>query len=68
MKNLTQEKLPTWAIQIKTVRRSLQESQAEFGLRWGVTKQAVSFWENGIYEPPAAVIVYVFGQIGITRG
>lgn len=49
-------KLPKWAEQIKQKREKLKESQTTFGKRWDVSHAAVSDWERGITDPPAAVI------------
>jgi DNA-binding transcriptional regulator YiaG len=57
----TQDKLPVWAVRIKARRDKLQETQAQFGARWGVGKMAVSKWESGKSEPPADVLVWVLG-------
>lgn len=47
---------PLWAELIKQKRLALKESQTVFGWRWGVTHAAVSYWESGQADPPAAVI------------
>lgn len=46
---------PQWAELIKVKRLELQETQAEFGVRFGVSDAAVSYWESGTYDPPANV-------------
>lgn len=51
--------LPEWAEKIRRVRFDLNETQAEFGARFGVTQQAVAGWENGIFEPGATVMMFV---------
>lgn len=39
--------------QIRNLRRHLRESQAEFGLRFGVSPIAISYWESGRSRPNA---------------
>lgn len=43
------------AKKISVLRRSLGDSQAEFGERFGVTQGSVSRWENGSMPDPAAI-------------
>ena len=62
MTDITQAELPIWAVKIKARRLFLDETQTEFGGRWGVGKMAVSQWESGRSEPPADVLVWVLHQ------
>lgn len=57
IKNPTQK--PQWAKLIKVKRLELEETQAEFGARFGVSDAAVSYWESGTYEPSAEVLMWV---------
>lgn len=50
---------PDWAEKIKQKRKTLGESQAVFARRWNVSQVAVSDWERGVSEPPAAVLWWV---------
>jgi transcriptional regulator with XRE-family HTH domain len=52
----TQE-IPKWVDIIKRLRRDLDETQAQFGERFGVTQSAVAQWEAGTTAPPAAVLL-----------
>lgn len=47
----------TLATKITILRRSLGESQATFGDRFGVTQGSVSRWENGAMPDPSAIAV-----------
>lgn len=42
---------PKWSQLLQRLRDQLGESQTEFGARFGVTKSAVSQWENGQTSP-----------------
>lgn len=55
--------LPEWAEKIRRVRFDLDETQAEFGARFGVTQQAVANWEIGKSEPGATVMMFVLTGI-----
>lgn len=51
---------PRWSTLIKQKRRQFRETQTEFGARFGVSDVAVSYWERGIYDPPADVTWWLF--------
>lgn len=51
-----------WWEKMKRLREAAGESQEEFAARWGASKMAVSYWERGIYEPPAKVLIWVMTQ------
>lgn len=53
---------PKWPELIYKKRKELKESQAEFGKRFDVSQAAVSDWERGISEPPAAVTWWLTEQ------
>lgn len=42
---------PKWSQLLQSLREQLRESQTEFGAHFGVTKSAVSQWENGQTTP-----------------
>lgn len=46
---------PHWATLIRQRRRALKESKAAFGRRFGVSGQAVLYWEMGRTDPPGIV-------------
>ena len=46
---------PKWAEMIYNARKNLGETQAEFGVRFGVTYVAVSLWETGKRDVPGEV-------------
>ena len=58
---------PKWPELIKQKRADLSESQTVFGKRFGVSHAAVSDWERGVSEPPAAVIWWL-AQEGVGDG
>lgn len=60
MQTNTDIALPQWAVMIKELRLRLDESQEQFGARFGVTKMSVSYWESGQADPPSAVLMFVF--------
>ena len=37
----------------------MRESQTVFGERFGVSRQAVYNWEQGVYEPGADVMMWI---------
>jgi transcriptional regulator with XRE-family HTH domain len=59
------KRLPVWCVNIKKLREDKNETQEEFGERFGVTKQAVSSWETATYEPPVRVLVYLMNESGL---
>jgi len=46
---------------IKNTRKSLSETQDEFGRRFGVGGPAVSFWESGRSQAPYRVLEFCLG-------
>lgn len=61
------KKTPRWPTLIKQERRRLKESKAAFGRRFGVTGQAVGYWEDGSNDPPGHVTWWVMQQIEARR-
>lgn len=59
MTRVTTKTKPVWAVKMIMVRKYLSESQETFGKRFGVTKNTVSLWERGRFEPPAAALIWV---------
>lgn len=51
---------PRWHTLIKQERARLKESKAAFGRRFGVTGQAVGYWESGQNTPSADVTWYLY--------
>lgn len=51
--------LPEWAINLKKFRKEQGFSQADFGVKFGVTQQAVAKWESAESEPPVAVLAWI---------
>jgi DNA-binding XRE family transcriptional regulator len=51
-----------WWEKMKRLREAAGQSQEEFGARWGASRMAVSYWERGIYEPSAEVLIWVITQ------
>lgn len=43
--------IPEWSQLIRALREQLGESQEQFGIRFGVTKMTISYWERGEFEP-----------------
>jgi transcriptional regulator with XRE-family HTH domain len=50
---------------MKTIRRAMKWTQAEFASRLGVTRDVVASWENGRVEPPEAVIRLICHEYAI---
>lgn len=63
-KRMGNKTLPLWAVNLKLARKKREETQEEFGKRFGVTQQAVAFWESGTYEPAARVFVWLLVELG----
>jgi DNA-binding transcriptional regulator YiaG len=61
---LTQQikQAPRWHVLIKQQRKRLKETKVDFGKRFGVTGQAVFYWESNINEPPSSVTWYLYQQ------
>jgi len=51
---------------IKTFRRQMKWTQAEFAQCIGVTRNVVASWENGRVEPPEAVIRLICREYAIS--
>lgn len=49
--------LPTWARQIRELRKRLQLSQAEFGKRLRCSSMTISRWERGLQKPPTRSLI-----------
>lgn len=52
-------RLPEWAINLKKFRKQEGFSQNSFGEKFGVTQQAVAYWESGKFEPPVEVLAWM---------
>ena len=51
---------PHWDTLVRQKRRKLRETKAEFGRRFGVTGQAVLYWETGRNSPPNVVTWWLY--------
>lgn len=51
---------PRWHTLIKQHRKRLEESKAAFGRRFGVSGQAVHYWETGKTDPPGDVTWWIY--------
>lgn len=54
--------------EIKCIRKALNLTQYEFGLRLGVARQTVATWEMGIRNPSKAAIILMRSLGGVTVG
>lgn len=52
---------------LRKKRKELGENQETFAARFNVSQAAVSDWERGISEPPAAVILWLLEGAGDGR-
>lgn len=49
--------LPEWAIVVKRFRNLQGLTQQDFAIQYGVSQASVSYWESGMNEPPAEVLM-----------
>lgn len=49
-----------WGLVIRRRREALHESKAQFGRRFGVTGQAVYYWESHQNDPPGEVTWWLY--------
>ena len=54
---------PRWGTLIKQQRKKLKLSKAAFGRQYGVTGQAVHYWETNQSDPPGIVTWQIYQLI-----